>query len=211
MSDEKKNPAGKVYSRALLLSQIIETTRDFKKSDLGDGNSPLASHGFGASRAGQIYGDFEALGMFQQNHPNYEAMGFVHQAFVDVIFQNDVDTSPPEISEDSDLTDQTQSALIAKKIQREVDGVIMVYTIFGQVDLRCKVVGQTLRDVERAALKIRSWPEIASATTSVTIDDTDYDLVRKKMANLLKGKAIADGFEAFFKASNNGSSIDGDD
>jgi DNA-binding Lrp family transcriptional regulator len=182
------------YSVALLMAKVLETNKDFKRSDLGDEG---AGHGYGATAAGQKYAEFEELGMLEQNHPNYELMGFAHQAFVDVVLAKRT-VSGANI-------DQAVSRSIAKQIQEKIDGVIMVYTVFGTVDLRCKVVGQRLRDVEKAALEIRALSGVEAATTHIVIDDTDSVLVKKKMAGVLRREENEQHFNSNFSVLKGGS------
>lgn len=184
------------YSVALLMAKILETQKNFKKTELGgDG----ADHGYGVTAASQKHTDFEECGMLEHNHPNYQQMGFVHQAFVDVILAKR--RNPDEV------IDQVVSREVAKEIQEKIDGVIMVYTVFGAVDLRCKVVGQRLRDVEKAALEIRALPGVETATTYIVIDDTDRDLVKRKMASVLRRGENEQHFNFHFAAAKGGSLV----
>lgn len=195
MNEKKVMKVKKAYSIAHLMAQVLENKSLFKKSELGDGDESGGGHGYSNSRAGQLYGDFEALGMLEQNHANYEAMGFSHQAFVDVVLSQDEKYEP---------IDQERSRSIAQEIQKKIDGVIMVYTVFGSVDLRCKIVGQTLRDVEKAALEVRAMRGVATATTAIVIDDTDKAIVKEKMANLLRRKDPSAAFHTFFWGARDG-------
>lgn len=161
------------HAIALLLAQILESAGGASlDAEQDDAHDQTNGHTFAKTAVNNHYNKFKSLGILQADFPNYESMGFRHQAFVDVVLNHQ--------------TGQAESHAVSRKIQEDIDGVIMVYTIFGSVDLRCKVVGWTLRDVERASLEIRSLKGVSSATTAITLDETDRTAVSKKMAKLLR-------------------------
>lgn len=58
----------------------------------------------------------------------------------------------------------------------------------------------TLRDVERASLEIRSLEGVISATTSITLDETNQTVVSKKMAKFLRDPEFGKQLSQFIVA-----------
>jgi DNA-binding Lrp family transcriptional regulator len=175
------------HAVALLLAQTLEAATNSAADDEPDDRyDPTSDHTFGKTAANDYVNKFKRLGIFQSNFPNYEAMGFRHQAFVDVVLDHQ--------------TGQEKSHAVSLRIQEDIDGVIGVYTIFGSVDLRCKVVGWTLRDVERASLEIRSLEGVISATTSITLDETKQNVISKKMAKFMRDPEFGKQLSQFIVA-----------
>lgn len=119
---------------------------------------------------------FERKGLIRKNFPNFYKIGFTSQAFVDVKIGDG--KKEPEI----------------KKSLHEIPGVIKIYTIFGDIDLRCKVVGIDLHSVEKVAMEIRNIEGVYSSTTNIILDDTNRELMLKNWGELVKknGKHIED-------------------
>ena len=107
-------------------------------------------------------------GVIQDGFPNFFQMGFQSQAFVDI-----------EMVKNADQEKLT-------KALHSVPGVIMIYTVFGDVDMRCKVVGIDLKAVEGVAMTIRRQDDVARVSTSIIVDEMVPDLMRENWAKLLE-------------------------
>jgi DNA-binding Lrp family transcriptional regulator len=107
-------------------------------------------------------------GVLQASFPNFFQMGFQSQAFVDIELDN--------------LADQDK----VTNDLHEVPGIIMIYTVFGGVDMRCKVVGRNLKAVEAVSMAIRKVDGIQKATTSILVDEMDAEKMRLNWATLLE-------------------------
>ncbi|WP_300020151.1 Lrp/AsnC ligand binding domain-containing protein [uncultured Roseobacter sp.] len=107
-------------------------------------------------------------GVLQDSFPNFFQMGFQAQAFVDIEMTNE--------SDQSKVTDDLHG----------VPGVIMIYTVFGNVDVRCKVVGRNLKEVESVATTIRKLDGVQKVTTSIVVDEMDNKKMRVNWASLLE-------------------------
>ncbi len=108
-------------------------------------------------------------GVLQDSFPNFFQMGFQAQAFVDIETSNEAD-----------------QAKVTRDLH-QVPGVIMIYTVFGTVDLRCKVVGRNLKAVEAVSIAIRKVEGVQKVTTSIVVDEVDPEKMRMNWAALLEG------------------------
>ena len=94
-------------------------------------------------------------------------MGFQSQAFVDIEMENDAD----------------QGKLLQDL--HSVPGIIMIYTVFGNVDMRCKVVGLDLKAVEAVSMGIRKLGGVQRVATSIVVDEMLPEKMRDNWAQLL--------------------------
>lgn len=170
------------FARALLLADVIA----FPERKLGDHSSRLddgdatTEQKHGIADPNDYIKEFSNKGVVRDKYPNFYQMGFKSQAFIDITISKDGLDQP---TSDSKMEDQVRAAL------RDVDNVVLIYTVFGQVDLRCKVVGVDLRDVERTAMEIRDIPGVLTSTTSVVLDETSYDGASQKWGDLVRKNA----------------------
>lgn len=110
-------------------------------------------------------------GLLQDGFPNFFQMGFQAQAFVDIEMKNEAD----QLKLAADL--------------HEVPGVIMIYTVFGGIDLRCKIVGLDLKAVEAVSMKIRKLDGVQRVATSIIVDEMVPEKMRANWAQLLENNA----------------------
>lgn len=106
-------------------------------------------------------------GVLKDSFPDFYKIGFQSQAFVDI--------------EMSNRADQV-------KLMNElhlVPGVIMIYTVFGDVDMRCKIVGLDLKAVEAVSMAIRKLDGVERVSTSIVVDEMIPETMRKNWARLL--------------------------
>lgn len=153
------------HSNALLLADIIKNPNKnnnwhFKKENVDK------DHGF--TNANDNINAFLYSEVFRDKFPNFFRMGFSSQAFVDLKL------SKVAVEED-----------IKKKLH-QLHGIITIYTVFGEVDLRCKVVGTTPREIEQISMKIRRLDGVESSTTNIVVDDTNYQLMIENWSELIK-------------------------
>ena len=108
-----------------------------------------------------------ANNLLYEYQPNFHELGFVDQAFVDAKIYNDA--HPPT------LMDQLHKII----------GVIETYTMFGEIDVRCKIVGRDHKALEKIALAIRELEGVKSANTTILIESTDHQNMRENWARLI--------------------------
>ena len=106
-------------------------------------------------------------GVLKDSFPNFFQMGFQSQAFVDIEMENDAD----------------QVRLLQEL--HSVPGIIMIYTVFGNVDMRCKIVGLDLKAVEAVSLRIRKLDGVQRVATSIVVDEMNQEKMRENWAQLL--------------------------
>ena len=106
-------------------------------------------------------------GFLRDNYPNFNQIGFRAQAFVDIEMNTKADPQSVKL----DL--------------HKIRGVIMIYTVFGDVDMRCKVVGTDLQSVEKVAMDIRQVTGVKKVSTSVIVDESLEELMRENWAGLI--------------------------
>ncbi len=117
-------------------------------------------------------------GLLRDKHPDFSAIGFEAQAFIDVKLETASHDSSEQLLED-----------YVRQELGKIDEIISLYTVFGDIDLRCEVVGITLRHIEGIAMRIREITGVQSSVTSIIIDETDYNSVRSRWANLIRAHA----------------------
>jgi Lrp/AsnC ligand binding domain len=158
MNEHGKRNKSKYYS--LLLADIIFFPE-----------KPLSWHAkreHGFSRPNEAVDFFKKNRMIVDAHPNFYNFGFISQAFVDIIIDKRADSNK------------------IKAELHKVHGVIMIYTVFGTIDIKCKVVGIDLRSIEDASLQIRKIDGVSSVTTSIVIDESNYDMMRKNWSEMIR-------------------------
>ncbi|MEJ6396185.1 Lrp/AsnC ligand binding domain-containing protein [Gymnodinialimonas sp. 2305UL16-5] len=159
-------------SGAILLADMIQYPNR-NRSDHSHTDDQPREHGL--KEANKRFNVFMSAGLLRDRYPNFMEIGFKAQAFIDI-------TLSKSAEESTNIQDEAE---VRKKLNA-IPNVILVYTVFGSVDVRCKVVGIDLRDVERTTMLIREIKGVLDTSTSVIIDDTNYNLSREKWAELIK-------------------------
>lgn len=124
-------------------------------------------------------------GLIQEKYPNFFNIGFRVQAFVDISIASDINNGSmnEEIYRTKTIEDFIKGELF------RIKNVILVYTVFGEIDLRCKIVGVDLRQIERTAMAIREIKGIRESRTSIIVDETIYADARDRWADLVRENA----------------------
>lgn len=159
-------------SGALLLADMIEYP-DWSMSEHKHLNDIPRAHGLSAPN--KKINLFREVGIVRDCYPNFERIGFETQAFVDIALETN-----ERIAHGNSLENDVRQGL------NLIPNIVLIYTIFGSVDIRCKVVGMNLRQIEKTAMKIREIPGVKSSNTSIIVDETDYNNSRKKWADLIR-------------------------
>lgn len=160
------------HSGAKLLADMIQYPKR-TRADHSHREDRHRDHGLReANTRFNIYMDGDLV---RDRYPNFAEIGFKAQAFIDIT-----------LSKSATETTAVKDEIEIKKKLNDIENVILVYTVFGDVDLRCKVVGIDLRDIERTTMSIRDIEGILDTTTSIILDDTDYELGREKWAQLIR-------------------------
>lgn len=165
---------------ASLLAKMIEKPSRNRKEYLDKG-----IHGMAERKARSVIGSLDEKEPYRIYYPNFLRMGFTAQAFVDITLTSSNEykilKAINEISEENfDSIDE-----YVKYTLNQITGVILLYTVFGKVDLRCKVVGKDLRHLERIVMSIRKILGVGNAETHIIIDETDYDISRESWSRLI--------------------------
>lgn len=170
-----------LFARSILLANLVEFHRrpmGAHAAKLEDETLPV-EYRHGISEPNKQINLFTEKGVLRDRQPNFFRIGFQAQAFIDILLK-------------SSSKDAERSAVIEHAVKdklKEIENIIQIYTVFGDVDLRCAVVGLTLRDIEAVAMKIRSIPGVQSSSTSIILDDTEYDHAPQRWARLIRDNA----------------------
>lgn len=110
--------------------------------------------------------------VLRKAYPNFFSAGFAAQAFIDIVLA-------PHSGEGEGV-----EVGVRRELQ-QVSNVVLVYTVFGDIDLRCKVVAPDLKGIESTSREIRKISGVESVATSIVVDETDYDKARHRWAKLI--------------------------
>jgi len=161
------------YSGSLLLAEVVRHPKRAKTDHAHKSGKQPRSHGLKSPN--EKINMFLSKSLVRDKYPNFFAIGFRAQAFIDIRLSQQ--GSSAEIA--------NHSAKVRNKLN-EIGNVILIYTVFGNVDLRCKIVGIDLRHIERIAMEIRSIEGVQDSVTSIVVDETEYDNARLKWAHLIE-------------------------
>lgn len=164
-------------SSSLLLADLIEHPGRAKTwHNHQPGKKQERSHGLRDTN--EKIDAFVRRGLVRDKFPNFFEIGFRTQAFIDI-----------HLKAALTVASAAEMDLAVRHKLNAIDNVVLVYTVFGDVDLRCKVVCTDLRELEQTAMTIRGIEGVASSTTSIVLDDTDYHAVRGKWARMIRERA----------------------
>lgn len=169
----------------LLAADVIELNKRIESEYYHDDASNETQHGLKKTAVNGALNALRGHGMVRDGYPNFESFGFESQAFVDITL---------------DLASDEDDALTEKDIRKAIledPRVILIYTVFGEVDLRCKVVGFSPRDIEQSAMRIKALEGVSSSKTFMIIDETNpdqsHEAWRKRAAQLIRANAARVG------------------
>jgi hypothetical protein len=163
---------------AQLAADVIELNNKNESDYYHHDDNNQTGHGLKKQAVAAALNALRAHGMVRDGYPNYEKFGFESQAFIDVTL---------------DLQDDRTSEKEIRKSITDDPSVILIYTVFGEVDLRCKVVGFNAREIEKTAMKIKAIKGVSSSKTFMIIDETDDKTWRKRAASLIRQNATRVG------------------
>ena len=157
------------YPISYLLSDIVEEPLR-GKTKYAEPRRGRPHHGL--RRTSDPYDDLFSQDVLRGAYPNFFSAGFGAQAFIDIVLA-------PHSGDGDGVEVRVRNEL------QDVSNVVLVYTVFGGIDLRCKVVAPDLKGIETTSREIRKIVGVESVATSIVVDETDYDLARSRWARLI--------------------------
>lgn len=183
---------------ANLLARMIEKPTRNRKEYLDK-----SIHGMAERRTRSVISSLDEKEPYRIYYPNFLRMGFTAQAFVDITLSSDKEKILENI--ECDLAFSDIEEYVKHELNKKI-GVILIYTVFGKVDLRCKVVGRDLKHLERIVMGIRKIHGVRNAETHIIIDETNYEISRESWSNLINENASY--VEGYLKIEPEDSKID---